>query len=1100
MTRRINWTFLVVISVLLTPAASIPLWGQAVASAQISGLVADPSGAAVPGAKITATQTETGLVRTVPSGLDGTYVLPNLPVGPYKLEVQVSGFQTYVQTGIHLQVSDNPTINVTLRVGQVTQQVEVTANANMVQTQATSVSQVIDQRRIVDLPLNGRQATDLILLSGAATDTPPANGDMFDDLKTSKNYFSAAEISVAGGQSSGTNYLLDGGAHMDAFSNINLPFPFPDALQEFSVETSTLSARYGVHPGAVVNAVTKSGTNQFRGDAFEFVRNGIFNARDFFAAKQDTLKRNQFGGTIGGPIRKDKVFGFFGYQGTRIRTAPPSFISFVPTQAALGGDFSQLESAACQSSGTARTIVNPATGQPFVNDFVDPSLFNPQALALLKFVPVSSDPCGEVTYSIPKPQREDQYVGRADWTQSAKHSFFGRYFYADYGSPGQFSKTNILLARQRGVVERAQSMVLGDTYSITPTTLNSAHATYTRLAITRGPSPNMINARDVGINIFQPAPNFMEAGISGHFQIGCGTCSPSIFRQNIYQLADDVDMIRGRHHISLGGDWIHYRYDFRANYLGNGGFSFNGQFSNDALVDFMLGMPSFFTQSNPFRFDGRQNYLGTYLIDNVRLTKRLNIQLGLRWEPYLPVREVFNRMQHFDPTAFAEGKKTNQFDNAPPGLFFVGDPGIPRGFTYSKLAVLEPRVGVVWDPTGSGRHTIRAGYGVFYDTIATAYWEDQTVDPPWGSVIGFPNPAGGLTNPFAGFPGGNPFPSPSPPSRNQVFPPGGIYINYPLNAHPTYTHQWNLSYQFQLRNDWLISANYLGNKTTHIWTGEEADPAVYIPGMCNGAPCSTTGNTDQRRVLFLQNPVAGSLYTSITQADDGANAQYHALVLAAQHRFSNHYTLLANYTYSHCISEADFEGDLGGPQTQNPYNRNAERGNCGFDLRHIFNVSFVAETPRFANQWTNRLVGNWQLSPIVSSHSGTWFSPWTGLDNALTGIGLDRPNVIGNPYLRNTSTRQWLDPGAFVLNALGTFGNAGSDALRGPRFFDIDVAVSRYFNIKEKQRVELRFEFFNLTNRVNFSNPDNFVTDSTFGVILSDFGPRILQFALKYKF
>jgi len=460
----------------------------------------------------------------------------------------------------------------------------------------------------------------------------------------------------------------------------------------------------------------------------------------------------------------------------------------------LSGDFSQLESAACQSSGTPRTIVSPTTGQPFPNDFVDPSLFNPQALNLLKYVPVASNPCGQVTYSIPQPQREDQYIGRADWTQSAKHNVFGRYYYADYGSPGQFSKTNILLARQRGVVERAQSVVLADTYSFNPTTLNSAHATYTRLAITRGPAPDMINAKDVGINIFQPAQNFMEADISGHFSIGCGTCSPSIFRQNNFQFADDVDIIRGRHHISLGGDWIHYRYDFRATYLGNGGFSFNGQFSHDALVDFMIGLPSYFTQSNPFRFDGRQDYVGAYVHDNVRLTKRLNIQLGLRWEPYLPVREVFKRTQHFDQTAFVAGKKTNQFDNAPLGLFFPGDPGMSRGFTYSKLPIFEPRVGIVWDPTGSGRQTIRAGYGIFYDTMATAYWEDQTVDAPWGSVIGFPNPAGGLTNPFLGYPGGNPFPLPSPPTRNQIFPPGGIYINYPLNAHPTYTHQWNLSY------------------------------------------------------------------------------------------------------------------------------------------------------------------------------------------------------------------------------------------------------------------------------------------------------------------
>ncbi|MGH9353294.1 MAG: carboxypeptidase regulatory-like domain-containing protein, partial [Terriglobia bacterium] len=434
------WVGLTLALLLLLGSGAASLWAQAVASAQISGLVTDPSGAAVPNANVIATQTDTGVVRTTLSGPDGTYVLPNLPVGPYRLEVRANGFNTYLQTGILLQVSNTVAINVTLHVGQVNQQVQVSANASMVQTDSTSVAQVIDQRRILDMPLNGRQATQLILLSGAATNTLPAN----QDLQGSKTYFSSQTVSVAGGQANGTNYLMDGGDNNDAFSNIDLPFPFPDAIQEFSVQTNSLSARYGLHPGAVVNVVTKSGTNQYHGDAFEFVRNGAFNARDFFAATQDTLRRNQFGGTIGGPIKKDKVFGFFGYQGTRIRTAPPQSIAFIPTQAALNGDFSQLESATCQSSHKARTIVNPVTGQPFLNDFVTPSLFNQQALALLKYLPVSGNSCGEATYAIPSPQNEDQYIGRVDWNQSTKDALFGRYFIANYNNPPVFDN-NLLL-------------------------------------------------------------------------------------------------------------------------------------------------------------------------------------------------------------------------------------------------------------------------------------------------------------------------------------------------------------------------------------------------------------------------------------------------------------------------------------------------------------------------------------------------------------------------------------------------------------------------------------------------------------------------------
>ena len=309
-----------------------------------------------------------------------------------------------------------------------------------------------------------------------------------------------------------------------------------------------------------------------------------------------------------------------------------------------------------------------------------------------------------------------------------------------------------------------------------------------------------------------------------------------------------------------------------------------------------------------------------------------------------------------------------------------------------------------------------------------------------------------------------------------------------------------MSYEIQPFKNWLVSAGYLGNKTTHIWTGEDVDPGVYIPGMCGGAPCSTTSNTNQRRVLYLENPAQGALYSSIWQADDGANAEYNALLLKAEHRFSDHYTILGNYTYSHCISEADFIGDLGGPLTQNPYNRNGERGNCGFDLRSGFNLSLVFETPRLQNRLADKLVGVWKVAPILTAHSGIWFTPVTGLDNSLTGIGLDRPNVVGNPYLRNSKTLQWINANAFVPNALGTFGNVGSDSLVGPLFVNIDASVSREFIIKEHQKLELRFEFFNLLNHANFANPDNDLQDNTFGEILSDSGPRILQFAAKYTF
>jgi len=1096
MTKAAAVTRLAVVFFLVT-ASSVLLWSQTGATAQISGLVADASGAVVPNAKVTATQVSTGQIRTTVSGPDGNYVLPNLSVGSYKLAVEAAGFTTYVQSGIILEVSNNVTINVALQVGQAMQHVEVTANAAMVQAQTTSVGQVMDNSRVLDLPLNGRQATDLIMLMGAATNTTDQN---LTDIKTSKNYNSSDSISVAGGQSSATSYRLDGGTHMDNFSNINLPFPFPDAIQEFSVQTSSLTAQWGLHPGAQVEVVTKSGTNQIHGDAFEFVRNGDFNARDFFAAEQDTLKRNQFGGTIGAPIKRDKLFGFFGYQGTRIRTAPPSSIAHVPTQAVLNGDWSQMESANCQSSGAARTIVDPSTGEPFSNNFVDPGSYNQQALNLLKYVPSSSDPCGEITYAIPQPQREDQYIGRMDWNQSAKNNFFGRYFFADYKSPAAFDN-NFLLTTQRGVLDRAQSVTLGDTYSVTPSILNTAHLAWTRLAITRGPAADQKNLADFGVNIYQGVPNAIDLGINGYFGIGCGTCAPALFKNNVAEATDDVDVMRGKHHMSLGADWIHYEYPYANNAYANGGFTFNGQFSNDALLDFLLGRTSFFDQGNSTQFNGRQNYVGVYFNDNIQFSKRLNVNLGLRWEPNLSVTETHDAVDHFSLPGFIAGTKTAKYDNAPPGLEYPGDAGIPRTYTYSKLAALAPRIGIVWDPTGSGRQVIRAGYGVFFDTIPTAYFEDQTQGAPWGSVVNLDSPAGGLSNPWQDYPGGNPFPLPFPPDKSAVFPSGSSYYDYPLNSRPMYVNQWNLSYQIQLSQNWLVAADYVGNKTTHVWTGEDINPAVFIPGDCGGSPCSTTDNESQRRFLYLINPVAGSQFSDIYHLDAGSNAEYQGLLMKVQHRFTNHYTILGNYTYSHCISEGDFQGDMGGPYTQEPFTHGGERGNCGFDLRQIFNLTFIAQSPHFQGLWTNRVLGNWQLSPIVSYHTGTWLYPLDGVDNSMSGIGLDRPNAIGSPYVKSTSgSLQWLNPSGFVLSDSGTFGNAGRSSLEAPGYFDVDAALVRYFNITERHRVELRFEFFNLFNHVNFQAPDNIVTDATFGQILSDVSPRILQFALKYSF
>lgn len=1078
-------------------AVSAPsLSAQAVAIAEVAGRVTDSSRAPVAGAKIRITEIEKDQIRNVDSDSEGRYAFPNLPVGPYRLDVRSSGFKTFTQNGIILQVGNNIEINVELQVGSVSESVEVTGSGAMVETRENAISQVIDERRIVDLPLNGRQPTQLIVLSGAAVNAPGGG------MTGSKNYASSTTISVAGGQANGVNYLLDGGDHNDNATNVNLPIPFPDALQEFSVQTSSLPARYGLHPGAVVNAVTKSGTNQIHGDLFEFLRNGDVNARNTFAVRHDTLKRNQFGGTLGSKIIRDKLFIFGGYQATRQRSDPPQTVAYVPTAATLRGDFSVIDSGACISGGNGKQLVDPITKQAFAGNQIPVSRFNPQALNLLKYIPVSNDPCGKITFGIPSTGDENQGIGRVDWIQNTKHSLFGRYFLTDYQNPPVYDGTNLLTTTAPGNDERVQSFTLGDTYSISPTTLNSFHATFTRRRINRGVAGNVINPSDLGVNIATPIKNFIQLTASNYFSVGCGTCAAAHFNANTFQFADDVDVIRGKHQMAFGVDVIRYQLNFINEYQRNGVFTFTGSTATgaistgDSLADLLTGTVNDFTQSNTLEYAARATVFALYAQDTIKVTPHVTVNAGIRFEPNQPTSDYFGRGTYFSKPAFDANQKSTVYNNSPAGLLFYGDQGIPKAFQRSSWNLFAPRLGVVWDPSGNGKQTIRVSGAILRDTSELFYPERLTTNAPYGTAIDDPNPTGGFTNPYQTFPGGSPFPAAYSISKNIAFPQNGVYVNMPLDTKPGYTAQWNFSYQRQLSANWLASVTYLGNKTTHIWAGEEINPAIYIPGA------STTGNTNTRRPLYRQNPVAGGYYASIVQSDQGGNAHYNGMLVSVQHRFAHSFTLLTNYTWSHCYSDFDFTGELAGSQYQQPGNRAANRGDCNFDYRHVANVSLVTQSAGLGNSFVKKITEGWQFSPILQFRSGGPLTVTTGSDTSLTGVGQDRPNVV-NPagvLPADQTAALWLNRAAFVNNAPGTYGNAGRDAFRGPTSISFDLGLSRLFTLKERLKLEARGEAFNAINHVNYSNPNTTLSSSNFGKITSAGDPRILQFALKLRF
>lgn len=1102
-----SWLF---IRVFLCLASGSVLFAQSVS--QISGTVKDASGLPVPAAQITVTQTDTGVSRSAVSATNGAYALPSLPIGPYRMEVKKDGFATFVQAGIVLQVDTAPTIDPVLTVGAVSQAVEVQAEATMVESHSSGVGQVVNQQQVVDLPLNGREVTQLITLAGASNTVSSGFGQAptSGNLMSSKNYPNEALVSVAGGMLNGTTYLMDGGTHNDVFNNLNLPLPFPDAVQEFKVETSALPAEYGQHSAGAVNVVTKSGGNEIHGDAFEFVRNGDFNARDFFAPVNDNLKRNQFGGTLGGPIEKNKLFFFFGYQGTLIRSEPAATPAVVPTAAELAGNFQAYESQCFQTPQTLKG--------PFVNNVLPAALISPQALSMASHFPVGPGPCGNVTYTQIANQNEQMGLGKIDYQISPKHSFFGRYFVTHSLTPSSFTGTE-LSVQNAGTDDEVNSLVLGDTYILGPGALNTFHATLDRDGITKFQVP-ILSPSSIGVqNVFEPLPNYSNINIAGDFVSAGGFATPGLVNTTTYQFADDFSLIKGAHDMKFGVNYIRPMQATTFCVYCNGLFTFTGQDTGSAMGDFLSGSLDSFTQLNISHDNEKWNYFGLYAQDNWKVNSHLTLNYGLRWEPYLNGRLLNGQVSHFNMADFLANVHSTVYPNAPAGTLYNGDPGFNTGGRPNQTSWLNfaPRFGLAWDPKGDGKTLIRASWGVFYDMPQTLFYYNYATEPLWGEAISLPNPAGGFANPWLGYPGGNPFPTSQ--NRNTPYPQNGYYETVPLNVQNTYVEQWNVTLQKQVSGSWLLKASYMGNDTVHLWTDQELNPALYIPGNCVAGqyglkapgPCSTLGNTQARRQLTQLNPTQGPYYANLEYLNDGGTASYNALVVSAEHRFAKSFSMLANYTWAHCISDLQTT-ELSGPVYTDPYNRRFDRGNCtAVDVRQNFNLTAVLQSPHFSSKAMRWVAGDWQLAPIVTANSGSYFAVTTGVDNAYSGIGGQRPNLVaGSPYCANRNYNCWLNFSAFGPPAPGALGNLGINNLAGPGYFDVDLALSRRFAIKERQYLEIRAESFNIENRVNFLNPaavglvggtsGSALNSSNFGRIQADAAPRIMQFAVKYTF
>jgi hypothetical protein len=1124
---------------------------QIAGNGSVQGAVIDPTGAVIQGATVTATNGATQVKHTATTGENGLYSFPNLDIGTYTVEVAAQGFEHYRQSNIVLEVGSSIAVNVSMTVGGTDQKVEVQASGLALQTEDSSFKQTIDQKTLTELPLNGRQVTSLITLSGGSV-----NANANSDVQGSKTFFSSVVVSVGGGQGNATDYRLDGGDHNDYMTNVNLPFPFPDAVAQFSVETTALGAQSGLHPGGLVNVVTRSGSNQWHGSAFEFIRNNYIDATNFFSTAKDTLHQNQYGGTFGGRVIKDKLFFFAGYQRTKADQSQALTKAYVPTAANLLGDFSVTDGASCESNGKAVQLLNPLTGAVLSNNQINPATFVSSALALRQYFPATTDPCGLVTYAIPSETAENQFTSRVDWTINSKQSFYGRYLLDGYQAPAFYSPTNILITTQAGNIERVQGLTLGETYVISSNMVNSFHATATRRVNNRGPASTGISPATIGLNMYTAVPIGLEITTTNKWSTYCGTCAVSHFNDNIFAFADDVTWVRGRHQIGFGGEYVRTQLNISNVYESNGNFGITGIYSQkgpngtstggtgaDANLDFLTGALNTFQQSKSQQNALRSPIPSLYVMDTFHATKNLVLTAGVRWDPlFMPV-DYFNRGSVFNMSDFLSNTVSSVYPNAPAGSLFYGDPGVSRQFTKNSPWKFSPRIGATLDPFGTGKTVFRVGAAMVYDSpnLFTAQRVNQ--NPPYAQTISN-NPAGvplNFTSPWSnGSTPSNPFPQPFQPTAATQFLPQSQFIVLPAQFHPAYSIQYTASVQQEFGHGWQFQLDYIGNVSRFNPYGIPFNPAVYVPGNSTGtgscgplatapaagAPCSSTGNQGSRYALTIANLTQGPKYqgggTGSIQISTGANASYNGMIATIQHRMSSSFVFLANYTWSHCIDIEDDPGDIAGTTVQNPANIKGDRGSCGFDFRDVFNTTVVASSHFGLSGWKAQAINNWEIAPLVHITDGTPFNVTTGVDNSLTATGNDRPNLttaVGlytNTKIRSGSSKnaQFINLANFTPNTVGTFGDSGRNAYRGPKLLQVDSALTRTFPVHERLALNLRFEAFNVLNHPNFAAPGSTsgylgtsqpINSATFGQVTSTVNgtagqARIFQGAVKLTF
>ena len=1027
------------------------------------GTVTDASGSAVADAKVTATNTGTNLARTVTTSAEGEYRIEFLPVGGYELDVISAGFKKHRQTGIVLEISEVARVNVKLDVGAVSDTVSVAGSAPLVNTENASLGRTVNNAEITELPIVNRNVYTLLTLTPGVESSANSIVLGYPEQRTMIN----------GGVDSGVgsvNYYLDGGSNMTGLRNTGNVAPSPDAVQEFRVITNSYSAEFGRFAGGVVDIVTKSGTNQLHGSLFEFFRNNDLNANVWGSATTLPLHRNQYGGTVGGPLRKSKTFAFGSYSGLRQITSTFMNTAVVPTALERAGDFSQSKTAP----------IDPVTGKAFPGSLIPASRLDKTALNILnKFIPLPNSPGNVWQGSVPSPYNTGEYLVKLDHTLTSNQQLAFSYFTTS--GLNKLQPSGNLPWSVQQFTWRQHNANASDTWTINSSTVNQFWLTYTRNFGGRVNLPQT-SLGDLGSTYgIQGTPSLPQITVSGYFTLGEAIAGP-IAGTNYYSVRDMLSYTRGKHTLKMGGEQS-LNKDVQQTLLNN-----YGVFAFTTLSTFLLGLPTTMNQDAPVTALDNSWTTGLFLQDDFRVLSNLTINLGLRWDLQTPPTDQHNR-----ESTFIAGRQSTVIPSAPLGMLFVGDAGVTRGVIPARKHNFSPRLGMAWDPFGDGKTSFRAAGGLFYGSVSGNEWNTMSNYQPFAVRQQFNN-IQSLSNVYGLFPGGvSPFPYSYDPKNPKFLPSGTIAGVSPDYVWP-YTIQLNSSIQRQITKDFSITVAYVGSMSRHLPFSQDINYPVYNT-------TATTANVNNRRLI---DPGALGILYSIKSI---MNASYNGLQLSGEKRMGRHLGVKGFYTYSKSLTGAALQGSTtqGGAEDMN--NLSLDKGRSDFDRRHNFVTSFIWQIDYFdkSNAILRSLLNGWTASAIVTLRSGQPFNVTTGKDNNLDGTTNDRPNLIGDPRLdpsrpRSATTAMWFNTAAFAQPANGTDGNSPRNLLDGPGLHNIDIGFFRNFPIRERMRLQARAELSNALNLVNLSNPTANIGSSLDGQIRSAGDMRQVQLGLRLIF